>query len=859
MASINGLQNNALQVNTLDGLTNVFVDGTQIDPALYVKYIGNTQPLDMSDQKITTTYYASNDADVVNNKVLSDAVAFITTGVSNSYLNKIISTNQTVTGPVNFSASLTASDNIVMPNILSGTGSSIMNIALDTTTKTLVTYPFAGPTGPTGPTGATGRTGATGTTGTTGTTGSTGTTGPTGTTGTTGSTGTTGQTGSTGAAGGQGVTGSTGPTGPTGVTGISGATILPTNNVWTGTNTFNANITVADGLTTNISNGLTVSETNLGYSVSGLTGFSTSGVTAGTVSYNGSLRWWIIQAGSASGAVQISGFVPVAGARYQFTMSNLGGGQASQTIQWYQGSLSAPISPSYSVPFGSSVALVGYFTPSNIGGTIFLLIQSPSSSSTYIYLDVGGSGTGFNLYRQDTSVTGQLSVGGAATLSSSLSVAGSVTASSASVSGSVSAGSITTSGSVTAGSVNTNNYARYADYRSGMNPSQQPASSMGFYFGTQANNGGGNYADLLCLNSWSDGTAGSVNLLAVNKGGKGVRQYQGAYGSTSAFSNYYDVVQTDLNSSNVYLAGNLGVGTSTYACSGLNFPNNGSGLNWGNGYSRILDDAQMRICTDDYMYFYIGSTPSSYGTQQMFLSNSGLNVSNALTVSGNIYANGNYQGGIYFNGMGTNYICNGQADAYTPSSTNNDLIIRSWWGLAFQSYDNGVRITFNTRNGDAQFNGEITEQTYRTFYTAGVHTWSNYTGGYYGTTVGGGNYAYAQGATYSASNNSPVSRWGSDGSFVMAYSGIYSLTFCLHGSNSSVEAFISLNLHNNNDLNYNNLRQCLVCGVSSPETTISWVGYLSTSDIVSFGFYTPGTWYSGGRTTINIVLLQRTS
>ena len=43
-----------------------------------------------------------------------------------------------------------------------------------------------------------------------------------------------------------GSTGSTGSTGYTGYTGTSGASILPTNNTWTNTNTFNAARSVLD-------------------------------------------------------------------------------------------------------------------------------------------------------------------------------------------------------------------------------------------------------------------------------------------------------------------------------------------------------------------------------------------------------------------------------------------------------------------------------------------------------------------------------------------------------------------------------------------------------------------------------------
>jgi hypothetical protein len=46
---------------------------------------------------------------------------------------------------------------------------------------------------------------------------------------------------------------------------------------------------------------------------------------------------------------------------------------------------------------------------------------------------------------------------------------------------------------------------------------------------------------------------------------------------------------------------------------GINFPNTGYGIHWGSGYSRIYDDSDLHICTDDTMYFHTGSTTSTPG------------------------------------------------------------------------------------------------------------------------------------------------------------------------------------------------------------------------------------------------------
>jgi hypothetical protein len=57
-------------------------------------------------------------------------------------------------------------------------------------------------------------------------------------------------------------------------------------------------------------------------------------------------------------------------------------------------------------------------------------------------------------------------------------------------------------------------------------------------------------------------------------------------------------------------------------------------------------------------------------------------------------------------GTGATEIYNGQIDAYNPTG-NNNLMIRSWWGIGFPSYDNIVRIAMDTRTGNADFVGNV--------------------------------------------------------------------------------------------------------------------------------------------------------
>ncbi len=175
----------------------------------------------------------------------------------------------------------------------------------------------------------------------------------------------------------------------------------------------------------------------------------------------------------------------------------------------------------------------------------------------------------------------------------------------------------------------------------------------------------------------------------------------------------------------------------------INFPNNGKGLNWGAGYSRILDDGHLQICTDDNMYFYIGSTPSTYGTQQMVLTSSGLTMNNTL------YANS----GVVWNTRGDCSIYPGNQDNYSYNTTNNNLIIKSWWGIAYQSYDGGVRISMNTRDGSAYFEGSVgigTNPSYKLHVIGDAFAT--------GSLLFGSNGTYTAGCIYSDSNWGCITR-----------------------------------------------------------------------------------------------------
>jgi hypothetical protein len=108
------------------------------------------------------------------------------------------------------------------------------------------------------------------------------------------------------------------------------------------------------------------------------------------------------------------------------------------------------------------------------------------------------------------------------------------------------------------------------------------------------------------------------------------------------------------------LAGSLSVGNITttgymvfpsapQTNAGINFNTGSVGITWGANYSRIFDDGDLRICTDDNIHFHRGSnttnTSSGSMTESMMISSSGIvyiysNTSSTSTTSGALQVTG---------------------------------------------------------------------------------------------------------------------------------------------------------------------------------------------------------------------------
>ena len=75
MASISGLINNNLAVNTLDGLMTVSTSNGPVDPSTYVKYTGNTSDTDLGSYNIQTIHVPVGGGDLTNKTYVDQQTA----------------------------------------------------------------------------------------------------------------------------------------------------------------------------------------------------------------------------------------------------------------------------------------------------------------------------------------------------------------------------------------------------------------------------------------------------------------------------------------------------------------------------------------------------------------------------------------------------------------------------------------------------------------------------------------------------------------------------------------------------------------------------------------------------------------
>jgi hypothetical protein len=312
-----------------------------------------------------------------------------------------------------------------------------------------------------------------------------------------------------------------------------------------------------------------------------------------------------------------------------------------------------------------------------------------------------------------------------------------------------------------------------------ISPSEILANTARFYFASYPNNGGTEYADAIGFNSYYDHTGGNENLLMLRKNSIGMRIFQGAFGSTSPFTTYKDVVFSE-NNGDVIMNGTLAVGNRF--------------LGTVDGSNNFWVGLRGSGSEGDRLAIAIAGDATTGAV-------SGITLRKPTTASENLTVGVSKR--LILDGTGATEIYNGQIDAYNPTG-NNNLMIRSWWGIGFPSYDNIVRIGMDTRSGNAQFaGGLIAGETSLIGFTTPPLTYP----------FTGNKDLWVNGSIYSAGTNAMVATFGrnttaapyNDITFVSNSAGTLSAQIKSHttGSSSFVDATWTYSNTNPNPLGSN--------------------------------------------------------
>jgi len=251
-----------------------------------------------------------------------------------------------------------------------------------------------------------------------------------------------------------------------------------------------------------------------------------------------------------------------------------------------------------------------------------------------------------------------------------------------------------------------------ADRRGGLNGTVISGNNgCNFYMGTMNNNNSGNYTDTLYLNSWSDSSAGNINIIMFNKNGIGMRIYQGAVGSASNFTVYRDAVMTDVNSGNI----TIGSGSNT---DGITFGPNAmwsSYLKIGAGLERVGPGVAQIISTNGnlhldcasnnkalYLNYYVNGTNANIYSYTPWTHTGSLTVTGNIEVSQYIESNDWYyitsDKGMYWSSYGRGFVPAEQAGCLYGSFSTYGTARNGWsgWGL-------GSKVTLMTDGSTVLF------------------------------------------------------------------------------------------------------------------------------------------------------------
>ena len=210
-------------------------------------------------------------------------------------------------------------------------------------------------------------------------------------------------------------------------------------------------------------------------------------------------------------------------------------------------------------------------------------------------------------------------------------------------------------------------------------PNSHTAGRLTFGFTSYTNNGNASsYADYLHFRSYIDSSGGSENLVMFHKSGIGMRIWQQTWNSSTAYSNYVDVLhssnyssyavplsggtmtgQLNISSGGLLVTGNVGIGTASPSQK-LDVVGNikASGTMAANGTIDVAGDGGAG---------YVGSrlilrTHNNYRGAGIFMVGETSAVSNNTFYIGTPYSN--HGAGLYFRHTANNYQTDYQSSAY---------------------------------------------------------------------------------------------------------------------------------------------------------------------------------------------------
>ena len=143
-----------------------------------------------------------------------------------------------------------------------------------------------------------------------------------------------------------------------------------------------------------------------------------------------------------------------------------------------------------------------------------------------------------------------------------------------------------------------------------ISPNELSAGQLKFGFTSYNNNDSGPYADFLHFRSYTDSSGGNDNLLVINKSNLGMRLYQQAYGSATAYSTYKDIALVDNGALLNFLPKFSSIGNSVSITNSSIFDNGFIGIGTTNPLAKLSVVGNGSISAN----FSVGGTLSLTGT-----------------------------------------------------------------------------------------------------------------------------------------------------------------------------------------------------------------------------------------------------